>query len=709
MTEASSSQALSEGQTIQWYRVEEVLGRGGFGITYLATDNNLEHRVAIKEYLPTTFVERRSDKSLVPSSAAAETQFREGLARFLSEARTLVKFRHKNIVRVMAVFEANNTAYLVMEYEEGERFKEAVSRAGGADESTLKSLLLNIIDGLEQVHQHGFIHRDIKPVNIIIRHDGSPVLLDFGASRVVNRDNAAPPTSFVSAGFTPLEQYQEGAGMELGPWTDIYSLAATVYYAISGQTPVSAVSRLASFVKKSPDPLVPATEVGHGRYSEPFLEAIDWALQFKIADRPQTLAQWRQAIEHTGPVNQAPPVRVHSARRLPKSVETPNPPRKGVFIRRGLSVAALISLLSAGGWMLYNANAQQRQIQNLLSEADEVFAGDGYLMQSRPLYLQVLDLDSQNPDAQAQIEAIDARAEASVLALAEAQEFASAGSLIIAYASARPDRVAALRVAVDEIRLQANRRQQIVRAESAIEDGQYQDALLTLAALTRGGTSDDEVAVLEQRARAALDKRAEEQKVLKARQLQQEQQRLVKEQRLADAYERQKQRRSDYRQYLNSARWALQNDNIEMARKWFDSASAMQITDAEFTELEARLEAAEAFLQTPLSNYEVSYARGQFNALRRAVELKNLVAIEELVGADSPRLNLFRTLFKRYRQITVKIMDVEPKLDPKRVSATLRIEKMALPNGDVVYPSASYRDSDLTIERQRYTWSPIRW
>jgi hypothetical protein len=319
------------------------------------------------------------------------------------------------------------------------------------------------------------------------------------------------------------------------------------------------------------------------------------------------------------------------------------------------------------------------------------------------------DDDGNGPDASFEGDTPPASMSIPVLALAEAQEFASAGSLIIAYASARPDRVAALRVAVDEIRLQANRRQQIVRAESAIEDGQYQDALLTLAALTRGGTSDDEVAVLEQRARAALDKRAEEQKVLKARQLQQEQQRLVKEQRLADAYERQKQRRSDYRQYLNSARWALQNDNIEMARKWFDSASAMQITDAEFTELEARLEAAEAFLQTPLSNYEVSYARGQFNALRRAVELKNLVAIEELVGADSPRLNLFRTLFKRYRQITVKIMDVEPKLDPKRVSATLRIEKMALPNGDVVYPSASYRDSDLTIERQRYTWSPIRW
>jgi len=287
---------LQQGEFVQWYRIEELLGRGGFGVTYLATDTNLDHKVAIKEYMPGWAVERMDDNSLHARSDTLKRDFDQGVTNFLREARTLVKFRHPNIVRVMTVFEANNTAYLVMEYEEGEEFKSYVHRGTGMDEASLKHLILKIADGLDQVHQYGFLHRDIKPVNLIIRKDGTPVLLDFGAARPTDSEGSAH-TAFVSAGYTPIEQYQEGKGMELGPWTDIYSLGATIYYAITGNTPVGPTARLAALVRKSPDPLSPAREVGAGRYTNQFLDAIDAALRFNPQDRPQSLSQWREMLE----------------------------------------------------------------------------------------------------------------------------------------------------------------------------------------------------------------------------------------------------------------------------------------------------------------------------------------------------------------------------------------------------------------------------
>ena len=202
-------QILQEGDLVQWYRIEKVLGRGGFGVTYLATDTNLDHKVAIKEYMPGWAVERREDNSLAAINDDARRDFDVGVANFLREARTLVKFRHPNIVRVMTVFEANSTAYLVMEYEEGDEFKSYVQRGNGVDEHTLLSLILSIVDGLDQVHQYGFLHRDIKPVNVIIRKDGTPVLLDFGAARPTDGE-AGKHTSVVSAGYTPIENIRKG-------------------------------------------------------------------------------------------------------------------------------------------------------------------------------------------------------------------------------------------------------------------------------------------------------------------------------------------------------------------------------------------------------------------------------------------------------------------------------------------------------------------
>ncbi|MEM7257827.1 MAG: hypothetical protein AAF404_10605, partial [Pseudomonadota bacterium] len=249
----------------------------------------------------------------------------------------------------------------------------------------------------------------------------------------------------------------------------------------------------------------------------------------------------------------------------------------------------------------------------------------------------------------------------------------------------------------------------LAEVEKDIESGEFEQALKHLARMQEQGVAEEKITALEQRARTEISQQQADQRALELRRIQREEERLENRRRLAEANERQRQRRRDYQQYLNSARWALENNDLAEARKWFDSASAMQVSDAGLSELELRLDAAEQLEQTPLSDYEVSYALGRFGALRRAVEQKNVAAIEDLVGPDTARINLFKTLFDRYTQVSARVIDATPELNPRRVVATLRIEKMALPNGDIVYPAASYRDSEISIERQRFTWSPIRW
>ena len=175
--------SLRPGHELHWYRIEEVLGQGGFGITYLAYDANLEQHVAIKEYLPMELAVREGDFSVYPASRAHDTRYRWGLDRFLAEARTLARFKHPAIVRVNSVFEANNTAYMVMEYQLGMSLQAVLDRRGTLPENELVALVLPLLDGLQVIHAEGFIHRDIKPSNIYIRRDGHPVLLDFGSAR----------------------------------------------------------------------------------------------------------------------------------------------------------------------------------------------------------------------------------------------------------------------------------------------------------------------------------------------------------------------------------------------------------------------------------------------------------------------------------------------------------------------------------------------
>ena len=293
MTEHTHRNSLKPGYKIHWYEIKRILGQGGFGITYLAHDLNLDKDVAIKEYLPTEFAVREGDHSVHPISSNSQSQYKWGLDRFIAEARTLSKFEHPNIVRVFAVFEENNTGYMVMAYEHGQSLQTMLAGKKTLEEAVLLKILVPILGGLEKIHNAGFIHRDIKPDNIYIREDGSPVLLDFGSARQALAGQTKTLTSLVSPGYAPFEQYYSKSD-EQGPWSDIYGLGATLYRAVSGRAPMDAVDRSKSMLEGTKDTIVTAEEIGRGLYSERFLKAIDHAIKFKPKDRPQSITEWKR-------------------------------------------------------------------------------------------------------------------------------------------------------------------------------------------------------------------------------------------------------------------------------------------------------------------------------------------------------------------------------------------------------------------------------
>jgi len=285
--------ALPSGFPLLEYRIERVLGQGGFGITYLAVDVNLDAKVAIKEYLPEEIAFRAGDRSVSPNASQHRDRYRQGLDNFLAEARTLATFRHPNIVRVARFFEAHRTAYMVLEYERGQPLKQWWPAHADEGERALVERLQPLLDGLAVVHAAGYLHRDIKPDNIQVREDdGRFVLLDFGSSgqTVALADQDAV---VVTPGYAPIEQYGRG---DQGAWSDIYALGATLYWAVAGSKPPDAEARAAGA------PMTPAVQAGAGRFGRKFLEAIDWALQMDPRSRPASLEQWRRRLfaDHLG-------------------------------------------------------------------------------------------------------------------------------------------------------------------------------------------------------------------------------------------------------------------------------------------------------------------------------------------------------------------------------------------------------------------------
>jgi len=280
--------ALPSGYRIEEYELVRVLGSGGFGITYLGYDHHLDKAVAIKEYLPNDLAVRTDNNSVLPKSTQDQADYEWGLARFLTEAQTLARFDHRHIIKIHRFFRAHGTGYIVMEYAEGETLSELLQRKGTLTEAKLKAILFPILDGLEAVHEADFLHRDIKPGNIVIREDGSPVLIDFGSARQAVAGKSRSVTAIVTPGYAPIEQYS--AKGHQGPWTDIYGLGAVCYRCLAGEVPDDATERLRE------DTLIPAVQRCKGKASASLLGAIDRALRVNERERPQTIAEWHKIL-----------------------------------------------------------------------------------------------------------------------------------------------------------------------------------------------------------------------------------------------------------------------------------------------------------------------------------------------------------------------------------------------------------------------------
>lgn len=280
------SLGLPLGYRLEEYRILEILGQGGFGITYLAEDTRMRIKVAIKELFPDEFATRGRGSMVVPRREADIADFAWAKERFDEEAATLIRLTHPNIVRVFRLFEKNNTAYIVMEYVEGQNFKDWIRDHPQPAEGALRTVLFPLLDGLEFVHRQGFLHRDISPENIRFTADDRPMLVDFGNARALKSPHK---TVVIKHGFSPIEQYQTAAVQ--GPYTDIYALAGVMIYAITREVPPLATDR-----SSQRDPYQPLAQRSRGQYAEAFLKALDCGFAIKSKDRPQTVADWRRSL-----------------------------------------------------------------------------------------------------------------------------------------------------------------------------------------------------------------------------------------------------------------------------------------------------------------------------------------------------------------------------------------------------------------------------
>lgn len=292
------NQALPDGYQLQNYRISKQLSGGGFSLVYLAHD---EHGtpVAIKEYLPNSLALRQEGAIVAAVSPENLTTFRYGMKCFFEEGRALAKIAHPNVVRVMNFFRANDTVYMVMQYERGKTLQEHIqANKNNVKEGFIRRVFAELMNGLREVHTHKILHLDIKPSNIYIRMDGSPVLIDFGAARQTLTGDKSKLSPMYTPGFAAPEQYKNRD--RLGPWTDIYSVGASVFACLAGFAPQAADVRLQE------DKLASAKKLWAGKYSDELLDIIDWCLKLDYMERPQSVFSLQKALMSSVPEKREP-------------------------------------------------------------------------------------------------------------------------------------------------------------------------------------------------------------------------------------------------------------------------------------------------------------------------------------------------------------------------------------------------------------------
>lgn len=337
------------------YRLDSVLGKGGFAYTYLAYDTQLQRKVAIKELYPDGMVYRGDDYSVI-SSGKNLKQYQWAHDSFLKEAQTLAKFDHPNLVRIMEHFKANKTVYLVMSFVEGDSLNKFIKANPGITLDDFTRIIAPLLEALAEVHRAGILHRDIKPDNIRITGEGVPVLLDFGAARAAVGQNADQVTTLLTPGYAPVEV--EAAG-QLGPWTDIYSLGVVVYKMLKGKIPPKSSERLRN---DSLEPLVGDLELRH--FPKSMLKAVDWMLELQEKERPQSVEEllpviWKDVdYAQSSAITRRPPTRKdRKSREKDKSrtFVTGTRRRTGIDLTTRHKIALLLAIiLLATGLLVFS-------------------------------------------------------------------------------------------------------------------------------------------------------------------------------------------------------------------------------------------------------------------------------------------------------------------------------------------------------------------
>ena len=286
--------SLPAGTTLDCYVIMKLIASGGFSLIYLAEDEDTQHEVVIKEFFPKKLARRNDNGQLSIINKTQIDQLNRSRKLFYSEAKVLASLHHPNVVKVRGFFLDNNTGYLVMDYERGKNLARYIKKRKGALSSRfLLTVFPPILDALNLTHSRGYLHLDIKPGNIHLRAGGDPLLLDFGAVRQLSQEHRKRGGQVVTPGFSPVEQYYQSGN--IGPWSDVYAIGASMRACLDGTSPPSAIERHAN------DKLKPTAKLYRRNYPGYLLDAIDWAMEIEPENRPQNAGELLAALENKRP------------------------------------------------------------------------------------------------------------------------------------------------------------------------------------------------------------------------------------------------------------------------------------------------------------------------------------------------------------------------------------------------------------------------
>ena len=336
------------------YLIGKMLGQGGFGITYIGWDIALERKVAIKEYYPSGQVSRMpGTRSLVWSeSEQARTARLDGMQMFLKEARKMARLDEiPGVVKIRDLFQENDTAYIVMDFVEGQTLKEALKRGGPMSWDRAQPLFLSAIRAMEKVHASGLIHRDLSPDNLMLTPDGQVKILDLGAAKDLSINSGASSMQVAKGGFSPFEQYSQRGGS--GPWTDVYAMAATIYYTLTGKVPPTAIDRVTEDTISWDLP-------GLMRLPAPALQALKKAMAVLPKQRTQSMAELERGLLSLGNPDPIPrptpkPAPIPTPKPAPAPTPSPTPTPKPKSQTKVWILAAAVLLLAVLPWAFRNS------------------------------------------------------------------------------------------------------------------------------------------------------------------------------------------------------------------------------------------------------------------------------------------------------------------------------------------------------------------